>query len=117
MAFGSRRDRLLNAESGIRMVVGTAHRQWKIDEWGFEPAIGLPHRDRRPWRTPIMPSAVVASLEPAVARAAHKVEWVARAHDVSILITIGAAAWRGACPRANTSITSMRPPQHGQGRG
>lgn len=39
-----------------------------------------------------------------------------RAHDVSILITIGVGAWYGISPRAKISMTSMREPQHGQGR-
>src|ERR1700704_1620742 len=40
-------------------------------------------------------------------------------HDVSILITggIGVALHLGVAPRANVSMMSMRPPQHGQGRG
>jgi len=42
-----------------------------------------------------------------------------RDHDVSILITIGDAAGRqrGEPPRSKVSMTIMRPPQHGQGRG
>jgi hypothetical protein len=37
------------------------------------------------------------------------------AHDVSILLGIGRQL--GSQPRANTSITIMRPPQRGQGQG
>src|SRR3981189_87229 len=37
------------------------------------------------------------------------------AHDVSILLGIGRHL--GSQPRANTSITIMRPPQRGQGQG
>ena len=38
-------------------------------------------------------------------------------HDVSILITAGAAVGRvrGEVPRWNVSMMTMRPPQHGQG--
>ena len=41
------------------------------------------------------------------------------AHDVSIRIAIGAGVGRclGSQPRSKVSMTSMRPPQHGQGRG
>ena len=50
-------------------------------------------------------------------RPAHVIaEGGARSHDVSILTTSGVGRCRGSCPRANTSMTSMRPPQHGQGR-
>ena len=41
------------------------------------------------------------------------------AHEVSILITGGVGVGRcaGSQPRAKVSMMSMRPPQHGQGRG
>ena len=58
-----------------------------------------------------------AGREPACAgrgAAAHR-----RAHDVSILITAigGDGRCLGICPRSKTSMTIMRPPQHGHGRG
>ncbi|MBA4172225.1 MAG: hypothetical protein C0511_06130 [Hyphomicrobium sp.] len=38
-------------------------------------------------------------------------------HDVSIRIAAGVGRWRGSHPRAKTLMMSIRPPQHGQGRG
>ena len=42
-----------------------------------------------------------------------------RVHDVSILMTMagGDGLYLGAWPRAKTSMTIMRPPQQGHGRG
>ena len=42
-----------------------------------------------------------------------------RVHDVSILMTMAAGdgLWLGASLRAKTSMTIMRPPQQGHGRG
>lgn len=47
------------------------------------------------------------------------VGWGNRCHDVSILIIggIGFARFLGAQPRSKISMTIMRPPQQGQGRG
>lgn len=44
---------------------------------------------------------------------------VARHHEVSILIAgmVGAGRYLGSQPGAKVSMMSMRPPQHGQGRG
>ena len=61
----------------------------------------------------------VAGVEPAiliVGTAGAAARW---AHDVSILMQAGRGAGRvlGVSPRANTSMTSSRPPQHGHGVG
>src|SRR4051794_40277542 len=44
-------------------------------------------------------------------------EWPLHGHEVSILMAlIGAVDWRcGIAPRSKTSMTIMRPPQHGHG--
>jgi len=63
------------------------------------------------------PSGTIAGGEPADPGTTDGVDRGKRPHEVSILMTIGLGRCRGASPRPKTSTTSMRAPQHGQGRG
>ena len=66
-----------------------------------------------------MASAGVAGPSPAAIEASIAVwKQQERRHDVSIQAgAVAGAAYRGIEPRAKTSMTIMRPPQHGHGRG
>ena len=66
-----------------------------------------------------MASAGAAGADPAAIAASIAV-WKRRdrRHDVSIQTgALAGAAYRGMAPRAKTSMTIMRPPQQGHGRG
>ena len=66
-----------------------------------------------------MANAGAAGADPA-AIAANIAVWKQRErrHDVSIQAgALAGAAYRGMAPRAKTSMTIMRPPQQGHGRG
>ena len=66
------------------------------------------------WRRP---RVIVASGGPAAQILANASARAVLGHEVSMLIGAGVTQCRGAWPRANTSMTRMRPPQHWQARG